>query len=66
MNNVSLSSEFDDEDVINFVVNLDRTRKDHFHYWDDQEFYNRYRIFKESVIMLLEQIDGNIRNATNW
>jgi hypothetical protein len=77
MNNYSSSSsssDSDDEDVINFVVNLGRIRKiprfhirkGHFHHWDDQEFYNRYRLSKESVVILLEQIDGKIRNATNW
>jgi hypothetical protein len=52
----SSASDFsDDEDIINFVVNLGRIRKNprlqirrnHLEYWDDQEFYIRFRLSKK-------------------
>ena len=70
----SSDSDSDDEQVINFVVRLGRIRKvpriqirkDHFNYWDDQEFYCRFRLSKESVTNLLHSIHDVIKHPTNW
>ena len=70
MENSSDSSTFsedsDDEQVINFIERLGRQRKvprfqlriDHFHYWDDGEFYCRFRLSKETA----HSVPQNIRN----
>ncbi|KAJ3620693.1 hypothetical protein MTP99_004621 [Tenebrio molitor] len=70
----SASDSSDDEDIINFVVNLGGIRKNprlqirrnHLEYWDDQEFYIRFRLSKNTVVLLLEEIRENIQHNTNW
>jgi hypothetical protein len=39
-------------------------RKDH--YWDDEEFYRRFRLSKETIVLLLDQITDAIKHPTNW
>jgi hypothetical protein len=64
----------DDEDIIDFVEHLERPRKrrryqerkNHLDYWDDQEFYNRFRFSKPSVRRILEKIEEAIKSPTNW
>jgi hypothetical protein len=57
-----------------FVVNLGRIRKNsrlqirrnHLEYWNDEELYIRFRLSKNTVVLLLEEIRGNIQHNTNW
>jgi hypothetical protein len=68
------SSDSDDEEMINIVEHLARPRKvprvqmrkDHFNYWDDEEFYRRFRLSKETIVLLLDQITDAIKHPTNW
>lgn len=43
-----------------------RPRPNHFNIWEDDEFYNRFRLSKNSANMLLELIGPNIQHPTNW
>uniref|UniRef100_A0A6P7GTK7 Uncharacterized protein LOC114324683 n=1 Tax=Diabrotica virgifera virgifera TaxID=50390 RepID=A0A6P7GTK7_DIAVI len=70
----SSDSSSNDEDIINFIVHLVRPRRvPRFHnrryqynYWDDVDFFRRFRLLKPTVLSLLEQIDGEIRSPTVW
>lgn len=42
-----------------------RERIDHFNYWDDVEFFNRFRLSKQSVLVVLNEIEGQIANPTD-
>lgn len=69
----SSSSSSDDERVIEFVSRLGRTRKprifrkraDHFIEWDENEFYNRFRLSKRCVNTVLDLIAFKIESPTN-
>ncbi|KAJ8933645.1 hypothetical protein NQ314_006410, partial [Rhamnusium bicolor] len=64
----------DDEDIIDYVEHIERPRKarryqerkNHINYWDDEEFYNRFRFTKPSVHLILEKIEDGIKSTTNW
>jgi len=43
-----------------------RERIDHFNKWNDEEFFNRFRLSKQTVTVLLAQIEANLRNRTEW
>jgi hypothetical protein len=68
------SDDSDDEEMINIVEYLARPRKvprfqmrkDYFNYWDDYEFYRRFRLSKETIVLLLGQITDAIKHPTNW
>ncbi|GLV46575.1 uncharacterized protein CBL_20880, partial [Carabus blaptoides fortunei] len=63
----------DSEDEINFVYNIHeprrakilRERKNHFEEWDEIDFLNRFRLSKDTVRRVLEQIKNAISNPTN-
>lgn len=41
-----------------------KPRIDHFNYWNDVEFFNRFRFSKDTVTFLLNLIDGDLQNRT--
>lgn len=43
-----------------------RPRTDHFTKWNDDEFYNRFRMSKPTVALILEQIERDLQNRTEW
>lgn len=43
-----------------------RWRTDHFNYWDDIDFFDRFRMSKHSAYIVLEQIRSKIENKTRW
>lgn len=60
-----------DGDLIDLIedINPERTynlrpRIDHFNYWNDAEFFNRFRLSKATVTVLLHNIDESLRNLT--
>lgn len=42
-----------------------RLRPNHFDIWGDAEFYNRFRMSKQTAKMVLNQIASRIENKTN-
>ncbi|KAF0760490.1 putative nuclease HARBI1 [Aphis craccivora] len=69
----SSSSSSDDECVIEFVSRLGRTRKprifrkraDNLIEWDKNAFYNRFRLIKRCVNIVLDLIAFKIESPTN-
>lgn len=43
-----------------------RPRTDHFNKWNDDEFYNRFRLSKPTVEFILQQIGRDLQNRTEW
>lgn len=43
-----------------------RTRPNHFHIFDDVDFYARFRMSKKSAYSVLELIGPNIKNPKTW
>lgn len=43
-----------------------RYRPNHFERWDDCEFYNRFRMSKQTAKLILNQIAPRIENKTKW
>ena len=64
----------DDEDEIRFVERLGairkprryQQRKDHMAYWDNEEFYKRFRFSKQAVMFILEHVQEDIKSPTKW
>jgi len=67
------SSSSDDESIIAFVTKLGQPRKnrvfrnraDNFLEWDENEFYNRFRLTKRCVNIVLDQITFKIQSSTD-
>lgn len=70
----SSSSSSDDEDVLAFIEHLNRPRKprvyrncvDNFNKWDENEFFNRFRLTKRSANIVLDHIVADILSKTDW
>lgn len=61
------SSDEEIEDYINIIHRRPRIfhdRPNHMNYWDDYDFFNRFRLTKESVQLILGQIEERIRYPT--
>lgn len=41
-----------------------RARIDHYNHWNDSEFFNRFRLSKATVTLILNEINENLRNRT--
>lgn len=69
----SSSSSSDDETVIAFVNRLGQPRKqrvfrnriDNFLEWDENEFFNRFRLTKRCVNIVLDLITFKIQSSTD-
>ncbi|CAI6358740.1 unnamed protein product [Macrosiphum euphorbiae] len=69
----SSSSSSDDETIIAFVNRLGQPRKqrvfrnrtDNFLEWDENEFFNRFRLTKRCVNIVLDLITFKIQSSTN-
>lgn len=67
-------SDYEDEEFNNLALLLYcprrlrvfKLRPDHFTYWRDDEFFNRYRLSKNTVHFLVELIGERIGSRTNW
>ncbi|KAB0804518.1 hypothetical protein PPYR_01488 [Photinus pyralis] len=60
----------DDEEIINFVERPRRRkqfrqRKNHFEEWDDEAFLDRFRLSKDCILAILEQIEEQISYLTD-
>lgn len=68
---IEIFSDSDDEDLIDFVNMVYkrpytiRIRPDHYNAWDDEDFFARFRLSKETVQQVLESIQHLIRFPTN-
>lgn len=63
----SSDSDSDLEDYVNVVLRRPRTlhqRPDHINYWDDLDFFNRFRLTKNTVQILVNEIQEQIRYPT--
>lgn len=62
--------EIEEAEIIN-IINPEyrqyivRERPDHLNIWNDSEFFNRFRLSKETVLAILELIEEEIRHKTN-
>jgi len=69
----SLSSSSDNETIIAFVNRLGQKRKqrvfrnrtDNFLEWDENEFFNRFRLTKRCVNIVLNLITFKIQSSTD-
>lgn len=43
-----------------------RPRTDHFNWWRDDEFFNRFRLSKNTVRFIVDLIGDQIRSRTDW
>lgn len=41
-----------------------RPRRDHFDEWNDVEFFNRFRLSKQTVTLLLNHLEQALQNRT--
>lgn len=67
----SYIEDISDEENLILVANVRREKRiqfrtNHFNYWDDIEFFDRFRMSKNSAYIVLEQIRSQIENATKW
>lgn len=68
------ASDFEDEDFDQLIVmiafpkkpRIFRPRKDHFTYWRDDEFFNRFRLSKNTVRFIVDLIGDRICSRTDW
>lgn len=61
----------DEENIVNHQRKIYNTRnrfrhQDNFNSFDDMEFYMRYRLSKDSVLFILEQIRHELEPRTQW
>ena len=61
----------EDESILRYVRQMKRRkdrvvrpRPNHFAIWDENEFINRFRLSKETVHMIIQQIQDTIRSPT--
>jgi hypothetical protein len=40
--------------------------RNHLECWNDEEFYIRFRLSKNTVVLLLEEVREGIQHNTNW
>ena len=65
--------DIDDQEILDIVdfINPERRqytireRVNHFDKWDDKEFSRRFRLSKETVTQLLQQIEPQLRHRTD-
>lgn len=60
-----------DGELIDLIENVNpereyniRPRTDHLNYWNDTEFFNRFRLTKATVVLILHEIEDDLRNRT--
>lgn len=67
--NDSLSDE--DEELLQFLEHerrpykVSEKRPEHFNKWDDTDFQERFRLQKETVLLLLELIEEHLETPTD-
>lgn len=67
-------SDFEDEEFNDLAIlvafprrqRIFRTRVDHFTTWRDDEFFDRYRLSKNTVRFIVDLIRDRIQSRTNW
>lgn len=69
---VNIFSESDSDDDLRDYINIlhrrpytVRQRPNHFEFWDDEDFRIRFRLSKETVQHILENIEHRLRFPTN-
>lgn len=63
----NILSSSDDEDIIRYLYRRQKTfklRKNYFHDLDDIEFKMRFRLSKNSVLLVLNNIEGELTFPT--
>lgn len=63
----------DDEDILEYVHMINRPRRarlvrerpNHFEKWDDQDFFARFRLSKQTVRRLVTEIEEDIASPTD-
>lgn len=66
--------EEDDDDFLEFAAliafprrpQIYRQRPDHFTIWRENEFFDRFRMSKNTVRFILHLIENRIRSPTDW
>ena len=62
---------YDDDEEFGVYLNYQRrpytvrTRVDHFNTWDEHDFKTRFRLSKETVLMILDLIGPSISSNTD-
>jgi len=67
-------SDFEDEEFENLAMLLAfpmrqrifRPRTDHFTWWRDDEFFDRFRLSKSTVRYIVDMISDRICSRTDW
>lgn len=67
-------SDFEDEEFENLALLLAyprqqrifRHRTDHFTWWRDDEFFDRFRLSKDTVRFIVNLIEDRICSRTDW
>jgi len=67
-------SDFEDEEFENLALliayprrqRIFRLRTDHFTWWRDDEFFDRFRLSKDTVRFIVNLIEDRICSRTDW
>lgn len=67
-------SDFEDDEFENMAIlmafprrqRIFRPRIDHFTWWRDDEFFDRFRLSKNTVRFVVDMISDHICSCTDW
>lgn len=63
-------TDFEDEEFDHLAFprqqRIFRPRIDHFNWWRDDEFFNRFRLSKNTVRFIVDLIGDQISSHTDW